>query len=229
MILNSVSVLPARRCRQQCSLALVCLSDCQVRGEPPRGAGPPAWEEGCLWRAEAAAAAPLWLRVIPSRSARRTVYPSGVPTARRRGHRASWEETCWRDRWVTPTRRFYSVTLECSRPVGDKRPFVNMRRTTHVKNILWVKGCICVAELLRSRSCYVAAPWAATHIRHKVSLCSLVFWLLVCRLVSLVSWQVCQYSTGRSSHIVCICIFEQVLQHSQPSASACLLDAVIFR
>lgn len=169
MILNSVSVLPARRCRQQCSLALVCLSDCQVRGEPPRGAGPPAWEEGCLWRAEAAAAAPLWLRVIPSRSARRTVYPSGVPTARRRGHRASWEETCWRDRWVTPTRRFYSVTLECSRPVGDKRPFVNMRRTTHVKNILWVKGCICVAELLRSRSCFellhiYATKWAFVHL-----------------------------------------------------------------
>lgn len=164
MILNFVSVLPARRCRQQCSLALVCLSDCQVRGEPPRGAGPPAWEEGCLWRAEAAAAAPLWLRVIPSRSARRTVYPSGVPTARRRGHRASWEETCWRDRWVTPTRRFYSVTLECSRPVGDKRPFVNMRRTTHVKNILWVKGCICVAATIKellcrsSLSCYTYTP-----------------------------------------------------------------------
>lgn len=63
------------------------------------GRGQPATpEEGCPWRAGAVAAveAP---RVTQSRSAKRTVCPSGAPTAPRSGSRwASCAETCWRDR-----------------------------------------------------------------------------------------------------------------------------------
>lgn len=87
-------------------------------------------------------------------------------------------------------------------------------RSTHVKAFCDLKGV--------SLSCY-------THIRHKVSLCSLVFWLLVCRLVSLVSWQACQYSTVPAGRATLFLFLSRCCNSHSLHASACLLDAVIFR